>query len=126
MNDALVMANTKAYDSHYRYEAVDWVEKDESHVFKADLLGLKKEDIKVELDDDRVLRINGERNQEEKKKGDKWHTLEHSYGKFVRWLKLLQNGQPDSVSTKAENGILTMTVPKTQKKTPEMRNIKVA
>ncbi|CAM6099093.1 unnamed protein product [Calypogeia fissa] len=105
---------------------VDCVETDEAHIFKADLPGLKKEDIKVELDDDRVLRISGERNQEEEQKGDKWHTVERSYGKFVRRFKLPQNAQTDSVSAKVENGVLTVTVPKTQKKTPETRNIEVA
>ncbi|CAM6105908.1 unnamed protein product [Calypogeia fissa] len=105
---------------------VDWVETDEAHIFKADLPGLKKEDIKVELDDDRVLRISGERNQEEEQKGDKWHSVERSYGKFVRRFKLPQNAQTDSVSAKVENGVLTVTVPKTQKTTPETRNIEVA
>ncbi|KAJ0045285.1 hypothetical protein Pint_05127 [Pistacia integerrima] len=41
---------------------VDWKETPKAHEFKADHLGLKKEEVKVEIEDDRVLQISGERN----------------------------------------------------------------
>ncbi|XP_031260041.1 18.1 kDa class I heat shock protein-like [Pistacia vera] len=52
---------------------VDWKETPEAHEFKADLSGLKKEEVKVEIEDDRVLQISGERNieKEDKKKIEK-------------------------------------------------------
>ncbi|CAM6105907.1 unnamed protein product [Calypogeia fissa] len=105
---------------------VDWVEADDALVYKADLPGLKKEDIKVELEDGRVLQISGERSHEEERKGDRWHTVERSHNKFVRRFKLPDNAHTDSVSAKVENGVLTVTVPKIQTKPPEKKMIEVA
>ncbi|CAM6099094.1 unnamed protein product [Calypogeia fissa] len=105
---------------------IDWVETEEAHVFKADLPGLKKEGIKVELEDGRVLQISGERSQEEEKKGNSWHQVERSYGKFLRRFKLPENAQAEAISAKVENGVLTVTVPKAQSKAPEKRSVAVA
>ncbi|KAE9592398.1 17.5 kDa class I heat shock protein [Lupinus albus] len=52
---------------------VDWKETEEEHVLKADIPGLKKEEVKVEIEDDRVLQISGERNVEKEDKNDTWH-----------------------------------------------------
>ncbi|KAL7600713.1 hypothetical protein Lser_V15G26547 [Lactuca serriola] len=63
---------------------VDWKETPEAHVFKADLPGIKKEEVKVEVEDDRILQISGERNVEKEDKKDTWHRVERSSGKFTR------------------------------------------
>ncbi|CAM8911184.1 unnamed protein product [Rhodiola kirilowii] len=105
---------------------VDWKETPEAHVFKADLPGLKKEEVKVEVEDGRVLQISGERSKESEEKNDKWHRIERSSGKFVRRFQLPENAKMEEVKASMENGVLTVTVPKEQVKKPEVKAIEIA
>ncbi|KAM0023497.1 putative small heat shock protein HSP20 [Helianthus debilis subsp. tardiflorus] len=105
---------------------VDWRETNDAHVFKADVPGLKKEEVKVEVEDDRVLQISGERNKESEEKGDTWHRVERSSGKFVRRFRLPENAKVDQVKAAMENGVLTVTVPKVEVKKPEVKSIQIS
>ncbi|CAN0854576.1 18.2 kDa class I heat shock protein [Linum grandiflorum] len=105
---------------------IDWKETPEAHVFKADLPGLKKEEIKVEVEEDRVLQISGERNVEKEDKNDTWHRVERSSGKFMRRFRLPENAKMDEVKAAMENGVLTVTVPKAEVKKPEVKAIEIS
>ncbi|KAI8523696.1 hypothetical protein RHMOL_Rhmol13G0092600 [Rhododendron molle] len=105
---------------------VDWKETPEAHVFKADLPGLKKEEVKVEVEDDRVLQISGERSVEKEEKDEAWHRVERSSGKFVRRFRLPENAKMDQVRAAMENGVLTVTVPKEEVKKPDVRSIEIS
>nr|DAD42902.1 TPA_asm: hypothetical protein HUJ06_001131 [Nelumbo nucifera] len=101
-------------------------ETPEAHVFKADLPGLKKEEVKVELAEGRILQISGERSREHEEKNDKWHRVERSSGKFLRRFRLPENARADQVKAAMENGVLTVTVPKVEVKKPEVKAIEIS
>nr|ABW89470.1 low molecular weight heat shock protein [Gossypium hirsutum] len=105
---------------------IDWKETPEAHVFKADVPGLKKEEVKVEVEDDRVLQISGERNMEKEDKNDTWHRVERSSGKFMRRFRLPENAKMDQIKASMENGVLTVTVPKLEVKKPDVKAIDIS
>ncbi|AAD39328.1 putative small heat shock protein HSP20 [Arabidopsis thaliana] len=107
---------------------VDWKETAEAHVFKADLPGMKKEEVKVEIEDDSVLKISGERHVEKEEKQDTWHRVERSSGGFSRKFRLPENVKMDQVKASMENGVLTVTVPKveTNKKKAQVKSIDIS
>ncbi|KAM0855439.1 hypothetical protein ACQ4PT_049790 [Festuca glaucescens] len=81
---------------------VDWKETPEAHVFKADLPGVKKEEVKVEVEV-----VSGERSREKEDKNDKWHHVERSSGEFVRRFRLPENAKVEEVKAELENGVLS-------------------
>ncbi|PWZ29875.1 class I heat shock protein 1 [Zea mays] len=105
---------------------IDWKETPEAHVFKADLPGVKKEEVKVEVEDGNVLVISGQRSREKEDKDDKWHRVERSSGQFVRRFRLPENAKMDQVKAGLENGVLTVTVPKAEEKKPEVTAIEIS
>ncbi|XP_037491421.1 17.3 kDa class I heat shock protein [Jatropha curcas] len=107
---------------------IDWKETPEAHIFKADVPGLKKEEVKVEVEDDRILQISGERNRnvEKEDKNDTWHRVERSSGKFMRRFRLPENAKMDQIKASMENGVLTVTVPKEEIKKPDVKAIDIS
>lgn len=112
--------------SSFASARVDWKETPEAHVFKADLPGLKKEEVKVEVEEGRVLQISGERSVEKEDKNEKWHRVERGRGKFLRKFSLPENAKVDEVKASMENGVLTVTVPKVPEKKPEVKTIEIS
>ncbi|XP_026460340.1 17.8 kDa class I heat shock protein-like [Papaver somniferum] len=115
-NEATQFANTQ----------IDWKETPESHVFKADLPGLKKEEVKVEVEEGKILQISAEIKKQKEEKNDQWHRIERSSGKFLCRFKFLENTKVYQVKPTMENGVLTFIVPKTEEKKPEVKAIEIS
>nr|DAD43670.1 TPA_asm: hypothetical protein HUJ06_001900 [Nelumbo nucifera] len=105
-DSALTSPQFKTETAAFANARIDWKETPEAHVFKADLPGLKKEEVKVELEEGRVLQISGELNREHEEKNDKWHHVERSSSKFLRRFRLPENAKVDQVKATVENGVL--------------------
>ncbi|WOL00001.1 hypothetical protein Cni_G08712 [Canna indica] len=104
---------------------MDWKETPDAHVFIADLPGLKKEEVNIELEEEKVLKISGQRTRESEEKGDKWHRIERSNEKFFRSVKLPKNANIDDMKAELVDGVLTVTVPKENDKKPQTRLLKI-
>jgi len=97
--------------------AVDVRETDESFVFTAELPGLTKEDVSITLEDN-VLTLAGERRFEKEEGKNEFRRIERSYGRFTRSFTLPNDVDNDHVQANYGDGLLTVTVPKTEKSKP--------
>lgn len=106
---------------------IDWRETPEAHEFRADLPGLKKEEVRVEVEEDRVLKISGERNrEEEEEKTDRWRRVERSSGRFQTMFRLPENVKTDQIKATMADGVLTVRILKVQQKKPDVKAIKIS
>jgi HSP20 family protein len=88
----------------------------------AQLPGIAKEDVRVQLNDG-VLTISAERKQPELKENEQWIRNEISYGKYERTIELPYDVDAGKVSAKHENGLLQITLPKSENAKPKQITI---
>ena len=93
--------------------SVDVSETDGEYQIKAEIPDVKKEDVRVTLEDG-VLTIQGERKQEKEEKGKKYHRVERSYGSFTRSFSLPTTVDATRIAATYKNGVLEITVPKAE------------
>jgi len=103
--------------------SVDIYETDEALVVQAELPGIEKKDVKVEVKDG-VLTISGERRYEKDVKEENIHRIERSYGKFVRSFSLPTNIDMDHVDATMKNGVLEIRLPKVESAKPKAITVK--
>ncbi len=103
---------------------VDIHETGDEYVVSADMPGVKKEDIEIDLKDG-MLTIKGEKKFEEKVPRDKYVRIERSYGRFVRSFSLPNNVDSEKIKATFNNGILELSIPKKEEAKPKQITIDV-
>lgn len=103
---------------------VDISETDGEYQIKAEIPDVKKEDVKVTVEDG-VLTIQGERKQEKEEKGKRYHRIERSYGSFVRSFSLPDVIDEEKVKAEFKDGVLSLHLPKSEKAKPKAIEVKV-
>ena len=98
--------------------AVDIYEDKDKYLVKAELPGLKKEDIEVSLDGNTLI-LSGERKRDEEKKEGEVYRSECYFGRFQRNLTLAQPVQEDKIQAQYKDGVLTVTLPKSEEGKPK-------
>lgn len=98
--------------------AVDMFETDDKVVIKAELPGLEKKDISLDLQNG-VLTLKGERKSENEVKEENYYRREMSYGKFVRSFSLPVDVDAEKIKAEFKNGLLTVEVPKPEGHKPK-------
>ena len=127
----LARQDTRGANGKEMMTVADWVpsvdisETDEEFHIEAELPEVKKEDVKVTLENG-VLTLQGERKEEREEKGRKIHRVERSYGQFVRSFTLPDLVDDTKVKAEFKDGVLHLHLPKSEKAKPKAIDVTVA
>ena len=114
----------RADELDVRAPAVDVFEEKDDIVVKAEIPGMDKDNIQVNLTD-HTLTIKGEKKKEEEVKEEKYYRSERSYGAFVRTLELPRDVHADKIKATFKNGVLEVRMPKTEEAKAKEIKVKV-
>jgi HSP20 family protein len=108
-----------------RAPRVDVFERNGDIVIKAELPGIKKEDVDLSIEgDDLVLRA--EQREEREVKDENWYRMERSYGSLYRRLPLPEGTKAEAVKAALSDGVLEITVPKAKEQAPQAQKIAIS
>jgi HSP20 family protein len=102
----------------------DIYETEREIVLKMELPEVKKEDVRVTLENN-VLTMRGERKFEERAEGENYHRVERQYGEFMRSFSLPTTVDPEGIKATYKDGVLAMTLPKRKDARPKQIEVKV-
>lgn len=119
-NEAFFPAARLDDDSnHFNWNPrVDIYDNDNAIVIKAELPGVDKKDIEVDLKD-HVLTLKGERSYENEVKEENYYRKERAFGKFHRAFSLPADLDPDKIKADFKDGVLKIDIPKPEEKKPK-------
>ncbi len=104
--------------------SADISETEKEYIVRADLPAVKKEDVKVTVNDG-VLTLEGERKQKKEERSERVHRTETFYGSFLREFSLPANADANAITCKTEEGVLTIHIPKKTIEKPKQIEVKV-
>ena len=102
---------------------IEVIQNNGQFTVRADLPGLTKDDVKVEITDD-FLTLSGERKEEKEEKREGFYRSERSYGSFYRQIALPQGAQTENAAATFVNGVLEITIP-APKLEPSIRKLEI-
>ena len=105
--------------------SVDIYEDKDKTTVRAELPGMRKEDIHVNLDGD-TLTISGERKQEEEHKNGEAYRSERFFGRFIRTITLPHAVDPKKIQANYKDGVLTITLPKSEDSKPKQIEVRTS
>jgi len=103
---------------------VETFRRENNLVVRADLPGLTKDNVNVDVEDD-MLMISGERTDENRDERDDYYRSERTYGRFFRAVQLPDGVDPDKVEATFKDGVLEVTIPAPKVQTPRNRQVKI-
>lgn len=103
---------------------VEMLDRKDEVLLRAELPGVKKEDIRVSVTGD-VLSIEGERKAEEEVKEEDYYCCERAYGRFYREISLPAGVQKENISSEYKEGVLEIHIPKAEEVKPKEIEVKV-
>jgi HSP20 family protein len=103
--------------------AVDVLDTEHAYLLKAELPGVAPEEIEIKVENG-VLTLTGERRHEADREDQGYRRIERSYGKFSRSFTVPEGTRADAIEAHADNGVLTVTIPKVVKEAPHKIPIK--
>jgi HSP20 family protein len=104
--------------------SADISETEKEYLIRAELPAVKKEDVKVTVDQG-MITIEGERKQEKEDKTERYHRIESFHGSFARSFSLPENVNADGIRCESKDGVLVVHIPKTKVEASKARQIKV-
>jgi HSP20 family protein len=104
---------------------VDIIEDETEYLIKVDLPEIKKEEVKVTVENG-VLVLSGERKLEKEEKGRKYHRIERAYGSFGRTFSLPDNADAEKVNAEFNDGVLKLHIAKKEAARPKQIEVKIS
>src|SRR5262249_16932911 len=96
--------------------AIEVTQREGKQIIAAELPGLKPEDVKITVDEDKLV-LEGERKEAKEEEGEGFRRSEIRYGKFYRSIPLPEGAQPENAQARFDNGVLRIEVPISQQAT---------
>ena len=107
------------------FPSLDVTETKDDIVVKAEIPGMEAKDIDISLNND-ILTIKGEKKQEKEEKQQNYHLVERTYGNFIRMDRLPGEVKSDNINASYKNGVLNISLPKSEEAKKKEVKIKVS
>ncbi len=118
--------DTRTFDNSRVFLPKVNIREDKENIYvDAEIPGVKKDDIKLTLNQDNILEIRGERKAEEKKEGENYIRYESSYGEFTRSFMLPDAADSEQISAEYKDGMLRLSIGKKEEVKPKEKEIAI-